>query len=62
MQSPPKVSPVYNIDVVTNEEQTQHSGETFTSFKYSQWFPPFCPNVVAMSVSRDSQSGTNTHT
>lgn len=32
------------------------------SLKYSQWLPPFWPNVVAMSVSRESHRGTKTDT
>lgn len=35
---------------------------TALTVNYSQWFPPFWPKVVAMSVSRESQRGTNTHT
>lgn len=47
-----------SVHLVETSSRSQH----ITNFKYSQWFPPFWPNVVAISVSRESQRGTNTHT
>lgn len=33
--------------------------EGFRSAEYIQWFPPFCPKVVAIRVIKESQRGTN---